>query len=154
MSDAPPERSRREAAAAPRQAWPDFAAARAWPEGAPAAVALAHRRDGTRIHVRVEPSALAAYQSLAVDSPMPDGARVVAWHETPRGQLLGGYLLEKRSGAWSAREIDAQGALVLGDAAACLRCHDLAPTDHLFGLANRSAGPPDAAGESLAPPPR
>lgn len=117
----------------PRVAWPDFDAARAWPEAAPPAVALAHRRDGSFVHVRVEPAALPAYLELAVDSPMPEGARLVAWHESPAGQLLDGYLLEKRAGTWSATVIDAHGSLVPGSRDACLRCHDMAPTDHLFG---------------------
>lgn len=79
---------------------------------------------------------------------MPEGARVIAWHETPAGRVLDGYLLEKRSGAWSAAVIDERGALVSGSHAACLRCHRMAPTDHLFG--RRSAtSPAPAPGESI-----
>jgi hypothetical protein len=136
MSDAPPEPvldAPSHVQPAPAALWPDFQAARDWPEAAPPARALAHRRDGTLIRVRVEPSALPAYQALAIEAPMPDGARVMAWHETTDGELLGGYLLEKREGIWSALEVDARGALVAGDRAACVRCHDMAPTDHLFG---------------------
>jgi hypothetical protein len=100
--------------------------------------ALAHRRDGTRIHVRVEASSLDAYRALAVDTLMPEGARVAAFHEAPSGQLLGGYVLEKRAGVWTALELDARGAQIPNDGAACLRCHDLAPTDHLFGVTSRA----------------
>jgi hypothetical protein len=132
----------------PRTVWADFAAARAWPAAAPPTRALVHRRDGALIHVRVEPAALDAYRALAVESPMPDGARVMAWHESLDGQLLGGYLLEKQRGAWRASEIDAQGALVPGDGAACIRCHDMAPTDHLFGL---SAPIAEGEGSGAAP---
>ncbi|HYQ16215.1 MAG TPA: hypothetical protein VEQ58_10675 [Polyangiaceae bacterium] len=132
------------------QPWADFAAARAWPEAAPPAPALVHRRDGALVHVRVEPAALAGYQALSVGSPMADGARVIAWHETIGGDLLGGYLLEKRAGTWSALELDARGVIVPGDHAACMRCHDMAPADHLFGP--RSANPP--ARESIDTPPR
>jgi hypothetical protein len=64
---------------------------------------------------------------------MPADARVVAWHESRSGSLRGGYLLEKRQGVWSAREIDGKGALVSSDPSLCLRCHQMAPTDHLFG---------------------
>ena len=81
---------------------------------------------------------------------MPDGARVIAWRETAGGQPLGAYLLSKRAGAWSAAELDSTGALVDGDHAACIRCHDMAPTDHLFGV-RRSAPPEHVAGESLDP---
>lgn len=130
----------------PRVAWADFDAARAWPEAAPPSRALSHRRDGTLIHVRVLPAALDAYRALAQESAMPDGARVMAWHESPSGQLLGGYLLEKANGAWKASEVDAAGALVPGDGAGCLRCHDMAPTDHLFGLGAALTG-----GESSSP---
>jgi len=150
MSDAVPEPKRVVAAEAPRVAWPDFAAARAWPEAAPAFVALAHWRDGTLIHVSVEPSALAAYRELSVESPMPEGARVMAWHEAPGGRLLGGYLLEKRAGAWAAHELDANGVLVTGDHAKCLRCHDMAPTDHLFGPRSAPPSTPTAAPASLS----
>jgi hypothetical protein len=94
--------------------------------------------------VRVEPPALDAYRALAVEKPMPDGARVMAWHESPQGQLLGGYLLEKRSGAWRASELDARGALVAGDGEACLRCHAMAPTDHLFGLPASASDAPNS----------
>ncbi|MES1186321.1 MAG: hypothetical protein ABUL60_21090 [Myxococcales bacterium] len=151
MSDAVPEKARAREVEAPRAAWPDFAAARAWPEAGPASVALAHRRDGTLVHVRVEPAALAAYRELSVEAPMPDGARVVAWHESPSGTLLGGYLLEKRSGAWAALELDANGALVVGDHARCVRCHDMAPTDHLFGLRSALRPAPSVSGESIVP---
>jgi hypothetical protein len=133
--------------------WADFARARAWPEAAPPALALVHRRDGTLVRVRVEPDGLEAYRNLSVDRPMPSDARVMAWHETGSGKLLGGYLLETRAGVWTAHEIDASGAVVPGSGAACLRCHEMAPTDHLFGLAPRAAGPP-SAGESIAPDPR
>lgn len=127
--------------------------ARAWPEAAPPVLALVHRRDGSLVRVRVEPTALQAYRNLAVDSPMPSDARVIAWHETSGGKLLGGYLLEKRAGVWAAQEIDASGGLVPGDGAVCLRCHEMAPTDHLFGLAPRPFAPA-AAGESNPPAPR
>jgi hypothetical protein len=91
--------------------------------------------------VRVEPHVLEAYRALAVESPMPDGARVMAWHESPQGELLGGYLLEKHAGRWSALELDARGAVVPDDLVRCVRCHDMAPTDHLFGLHGPSATP-------------
>lgn len=158
MSDAPPEPAEpSNEKSAPTPIWPDFQAALDWPEAAPAARALAHRRDGTLIRVRVEPSALPAYQALAIEAPMPDGARIMAWHETAAGELLGGYLLEKRQGTWSALEVDARGALIAGDHAACVRCHDMAPTDHLFGRraasstvsTGSSAGSLD--GESIKP---
>lgn len=129
-------------------AGPDFAAARSWPEGAPPAAALGHRRDGRIIQVRVEPTSLAAYQELSVDAPMPDGARVVAWHESPSGTLLDGYLLEKRAGAWSARLIDAQGRLVPGEPLGCLRCHDMAPHGR------RLPSAPPAGVESIHSAPR
>jgi hypothetical protein len=150
MSDAVPERTAATPVDTPRVAWVDFAAARAWPEAAAAFVALAHHRDGTLIHVSVEPGSLPAYRDLSVDAPMPDGARVVAWHEAPSGQLLGGYLLEKRAGVWSAREVDAKGALVVGDHSGCVRCHDMAPTDHLYGLRSAVA-PATVGGESIDP---
>lgn len=151
MSDAAPEKARPPVAEAPRLPWPDFAAARAWPEASAASVALGHRRDGTLIHVRVEPQALTAYRELSVETAMPEGARVVAWHETRAGALLGGYLLEKRSGAWVALELDAGGALVAGDHARCVRCHDMAPTDHLFGVRTPAAPAPSVSGESISP---
>lgn len=154
VSDAMPEAPRAsELAPPPRPAWPELQAARAWPEAAPAAVALVHRRDGSLVHVRVEPAALPAYLALAVDSPMPDGARVIAWHETPSGQVLDGYLLEKRAGAWSAATIDAHGALGTGSHSACLRCHEMAPTDHLFGRRSPPRAP-SVNVESIGAPPR
>lgn len=116
-----------------REPWLEFTNARAWPQAAPPFTATAHHRPGCVLEIRVEPSALAAYQGLAIDSPMPDGARVVAWRKTPDGQLSGGLELEKRGGAWSARELDAGGSVLQSDTASCLRCHDMAPTDHLFG---------------------
>jgi hypothetical protein len=151
MSDAVPEKTPEREIEAPRAPWPDFAAARAWPEAAPASVALAHRRDGTLIHVRVEPASLAAYHDLSVQTPMPDGARVIAWHESPSGTLLGGYLLEKRSGTWAGQELDATGAVVPGDRARCVRCHDMAPADHLFGPRSVPQPTPAVSGESIAP---
>jgi hypothetical protein len=152
MSDAAPEKAASQpAVVAPRTPWPDFAAARAWPEAAPASLSLGHRRDGTLIHVRVEPSALSAYRELAAEAVMPEGARIVAWHEAPTGALLGGYLLEKRAGVWSAQELDATGALLAGDHASCVRCHDMAPTDHLFGPRSTPPSSPALGGESLDP---
>lgn len=144
MSDAAPEPAPPPSALAPpRATGPDLAAARAWPEAAPPAIALVHRRDGTLIHVRVEPAFLPAYQQLSAESPMPDGARLVAWHVSPSGALLDGYVLEKRANLWSARVINAQGAPVHDDPPRCLRCHEMAPTDHLFGRPSASpAGPP------------
>lgn len=82
---------------------------------------------------------------------MPEGARVVAWHETPTGTLLGGYMLEKRGGAWAATELDAGGTLVPGDHARCVRCHDMAPTDHLFGVRQAPPAAPAVSGESIIP---
>jgi hypothetical protein len=140
---APPVEARREL-------WSSFVAARAWPEAAPSFVARVHRRDGTHVRVHVDPASLDAYRQLAVDSPMPAEARVVAWHETPVGELLGGYVLEKRAGTWSALEVDAAGQVVPGDRAPCLRCHELAPSDYLFGPPQSSA----SAGESPAALPR
>ena len=151
MSDAVPEKTREREVEAPRAPWPDFAAARAWPEGSPASVALGHRRDGTIVHVQVEPGALAAYRELSVETAMPEGARVVAWHESPSGTLLGGYLLEKHSGAWTALELGPNGALLSGDHARCVRCHDMAPTDHLFGPRSAPRPTPAVSGESIAP---
>lgn len=154
MSDAVPEEPSPELRADPPSlTWPDFAAARAWPEAGPPRVSLGHWRDGTLIHVRVEPSSLAAYRELSVESGMPDGARVVAWHETPAGVLLGGDLLEKRSGRWMASELNADGALAPGDHARCIRCHDMAPTDHLFGVGALAGAPPAASAgrESITP---
>ncbi len=151
MSDAVPEKAAPNVVETPRTPWADFATARAWPEATPATAALGHRRDGTLIHVRVEPSALTAYRELSADTVMPDGARVVAWHEAPTGALLGGYLLEKRAGVWSAQELDARGALVAGDHASCVRCHDMAPTDHLFGPRSTAPSGPALGGESLDP---
>ncbi|HEY6078332.1 MAG TPA: hypothetical protein VIW29_05990, partial [Polyangiaceae bacterium] len=101
ISSAGPDQAEAAAPAAPRQRWPDYEAARAWPAAGPPSTARGHRRDGSLLEVRVEPPALAAYQQLAVDSPMPEGARVLAWLRGPRGALLAGYLLEKRAGAWS-----------------------------------------------------
>jgi hypothetical protein len=73
---------------------------------------------------------------------MPDGARVIAWHQSQGGQVVDGYLLEKRAGVWVAAVIDEQGALQPASHPACLRCHDMAPTDHLFGPpANRPSTP-------------
>lgn len=155
VSDAVPERSSPARPPPPRPAWPDFEAARAWPAAAPATPARAHFRDGTLVRVHVEPPGLDAYRQLAIESPMPANARVVAWHETHAGQLRGGYLLEKRQGAWSAHEIDAAGALVPGDRIACLRCHEMAPTDHLFGVPQAPAVPAGATvPESISPSPR
>jgi len=151
MSDAVPEREHEAKVEVPPTPWSDFAAARAWPEASPASVALAHRHDGTLIHVRVEPNALDAYRELSTETAMPEGARVVAWHETSTGALLGGYLLEKRSGAWAALEIDAAGALVPGEHARCVRCHDMAPTDHLFGIRSAPRAAPSAGRESISP---
>lgn len=154
MSNAAPERAEPREAEAPRSQWSDYAAAREWPEAAPPAVAVGHRRDGALMRVRVEPSALAAYRDLAVESPMPPGARVVAWLEARGGQPLAGYLLEKREGVWAAQELDARGGLVASDAGLCLRCHQLAPTDYLFGLPAVGPSPPPAAprpAESIAP---
>ncbi len=118
-------------------------------------MSLGHRRDGTLVQVRVEPSGLAAYQDLSVEAPMPEDARVVAWHESPTGVLLGGYVLEKRSGTWRAFEVGGDGALVPGNFAPCVRCHDMAPTDHLFGIRAlaRPAAPAKGA-ELIAPAPR
>jgi hypothetical protein len=142
VSTATPELEHAPPPPPPRAPWVDFAAARSWPEAAPPRRALSHRRDGTLIHVRVEPGALEAYRALASESPMPDGARVVAWHESGGGELLGGYLLEKQGGAWRGSEIDARGALLGSDSDRCLRCHAMAPSDHLFGL--RSPGSAEA----------
>jgi hypothetical protein len=97
--------------------------------------------------VRVEPAALEAYHQLAVDHPMPDGARVIAWHESPEGQVLDGYLLQKQGGAWSAAVVDARGSLQVGNQLTCLRCHAMAPTDHLFG--RRAPEPPASSEESI-----
>lgn len=149
MSDAPAEVAPPAKLEAPRPTWQDFTAALAWPEAAPAMPALAHRRDGTLIHVRVEATALAAYRALAVDSLMPEGARIAAFHETPSGQLLGGYVLEKRAGVWTATELDARGAQIANDGVACLRCHDLAPTDHLFGVSSRAPSQAPSSGREL-----
>jgi hypothetical protein len=158
MSDAVPDKAAEPEAAPRGAAWPDFAQARAWPEAAAPTVALGHRRDGALVHVRVEPAALAAYRDLSVEAAMPEGARVVAWHESRGGTLLGGYVLEKRAGTWAGLELDADGALVLGDPARCLRCHDMAPTDHLFGVPAgappASSGPAPALGESTGVEPR
>jgi hypothetical protein len=135
--------------------WSDFAAARSWPEAGPAVRALVHRRDGALIHVRIDPAipeALNAYRALSAESAMPEGARVIAWHETPSGQSLGAYLLQKREGAWSALEIDRDGSVIPREAdgagAACMRCHDMAPTDHLFGRPEPTSTSPT---ESIAP---
>ena len=167
MSDAVPEREEPRAPQLATVPWSDFAAAQTWPEAAPPWRALAHRRDGTLIHVRIDPhvpESLAAYRTLPVESALPEGSRVIAWHETPAGGLLGGYLLAKRAGAWTALEVDARGSVIPGDRSSCMRCHDMAPTDHLFGPPGGlppaapslpSLAAPGALGlESIAPPTR
>ena len=152
MSDAVPEPASSARVVAARSVWPDFAAARAWPAASPPAVALGHRRDGTLVQVRVEPNGLAAYRELSVGSGMPDGARVAAWHETRAGAFLGGYVLEKRGGTWQGLEVGADGALLPGDSARCVRCHDMAPSDHLFGVrVDARPSAPAKSGESIAP---
>ena len=83
------------------------------------------------------------------------GGVLWAWQRSePGSEYLAGYLLEKRDGIWTAQELDARGGLVASDAGLCLRCHQLAPTDYLFGL--QAAAPPPAAGleESITPPAR
>ncbi len=135
-----------EPAAAPAKArpalatWPAFAQAQTWPEVAPPVPALQHYRDGTRIRVRVEPASAEPYRALATESPMPDGARVAAFHETPAGDLRGVYVLEKQNGAWTALSLDARGTALPVDTARCVRCHALAPTDFLFGVIARAPG--------------
>jgi hypothetical protein len=160
VSTAEPDREPSAPPAAPRVRWADYAAAQAWPEAGPPSTALEHRRDGSLIQVRVEPSALVAYRALTVETPMPEGARVLALLESPRGRLVGSYLLEKRAGSWTATELDAEGGVVPGDRSDCLRCHALAPTDHLFGLPRPAVAAPVGVGapaikasgeESLAP---
>jgi hypothetical protein len=151
VSDATPDAPAPAKVSVPHAVWPDFAAARTWPEAAPAVVALAHRRDGTRIHVRVEPPSIEQYRSLAVDAPMPEGARVAAFHESPSGELLGVSVLAKRAASWTALELDARGTVIAGDGAACLRCHDLAPTDHLFGVSSRLPGQPASPAQPAQP---
>jgi len=142
------------ASAASGQRRSAFAAALTWPEAAPPARSLVHRRDGSMLRVRIDPAipqALAAYRALSAESALPEGTRIVAWHETPSGGLLGGYVLEKRAGAWSALEVDEHGAVIPGDRTACVRCHDMAPADHLFGAPTgpNASGSPTA--ESIAP---
>lgn len=83
---------------------------------------------------------------------MPDGARVVAWHESAAGVLLGGYVLEKRAGSWQAFEVGGDGALLPGNFAPCVRCHDMAPTDHLFGVRAPARPAPPAKGAELIAP--
>lgn len=151
VSNAEPDREPSVVPRAPLARWPDYAAAQAWPEAGPPSVALEHRRDGSLIQVRVEPSALAAYRGLTVETPMPEGARVFAALTSVRGAPLGSYLLEKRGGSWSATELNAEGGVVPGDRADCLRCHALAPADHLFGLPRAPVAPPTGGEESLAP---
>jgi hypothetical protein len=141
VSSAGSESSTPKVPAPPRPPWPDFAQAKTWPEAAPPWTALGHFRDGTRVRVRVLPEVLTAYWALAAESPLPPDARVAAFHESPAGELLGAYVLEKRGGAWSALELDAQGGLVDGDPERCLRCHAQAPVDHLFGLGQRPEPP-------------
>lgn len=155
VSDAAPEPEPPRAAPPPGPAWSDFAAARSWPEAAPPMRALVHRRDGAHIHVRVDPAipgALAAYRALSTETAMPEGSRIIAWHETSSGQALGGYLLQKRGGVWSPLQIDAQGSVMPNDGerddSACMRCHDMAPTDHLFGTPHSSGS---VETESIAP---
>ena len=83
---------------------------------------------------------------------MPDGARVVAWHESPVGALLGGYVLEKRAGSWQAFSVAGDGALLPGNFSPCVRCHDMAPTDHLFGVRTLARPAVPAAGAELISP--
>jgi hypothetical protein len=151
VSTAEPDREPSARPEAPRVRWPDYAAAQTWPEAGPPSIALEHRRDGSLIQVRVEASALAAYRGLTVEAPMPEGARVMASLKSPRGAPLGSYLLEKRGGSWSAIELDAEGGVIPGDRGDCLRCHALAPTDHLFGLPRAAVAAPAGGEESLAP---
>lgn len=155
ISDAAPEPETQRATSLPAPRWSDFAAARSWPEAGPPVRALVHRRDGSLIHVRIDPAipeALTAYRALAAESAMPEGTRVIAWHENPSGESLGAYLLQKRKGAWSPLQIDREGIVIPieGDreGAACMRCHDMAPADHLFG-APKPAGASHA--ESIDP---
>ncbi len=118
--------------------WPDFADAKLWPEAAPPMPALGHRRDGTLIRVRIQPESLGAYRNLARESPMPEGARIIALLEAASGPLQAAYVLEKRGGKWLPTELDATGNVVASGDAACLRCHVQAPTDHLFGVTQRA----------------
>jgi hypothetical protein len=122
--------------------WPHFSAALGWPQAA-LLKTLGHHRYGAavRLRVRVAPSALSAYRDLATDAPMPSGAQVAALHESPEGELLSVFVLEKGAGGWTALELSARGVRVPSDGGLCLRCHVLAPSDYLFGLASRSAEP-------------
>jgi len=161
ISDAAPEPDAPRVVAPPGPRWSDFAAAQSWPEAAPPARALVHRRDGSLIRVRVDPAvpeALAAYRALSSESVLPEGTRIIAWHETAGGALLGGYMLAKRAGVWSALEVDEHGTVMPNDRNhdrdACVRCHDMAPSDHLFGAARPLLRPQTAVEESIGPAPR
>ncbi len=160
-SEPEPKPEQHRARPLPEPSWPDFSAALGWPQAA-LLKTLGHHRYGAavRLRVRVAPSALSAYRDLATDSPMPSGAQVAAFHEAPDGELLSVFVLEKGAGGWTALELSARGVRVPSDGALCLRCHVLAPSDYLFGLASRSAEPgsgvgPPAAGpaDSPVPPP-
>jgi len=89
--------------------------------------------------VRVNDAAK-SYGQLAASGPIPDGALIVQQHHVPGSDAVyGTFVMLRRGGdepSWELTVVDARGRVAArGALRSCLRCHQEAPHDGLFGPA-------------------
>lgn len=115
-----------------------------------------HDRERGFADVRVSPLARDAYIGLVSDSVLPVGSLVaLAFCDETRTRQRSVYAMQKDANGWQFLALDAAGRPDPEvDLTACVRCHEGAPADELFGLPRSAelAPPPPAPAEAAAVP--
>ena len=112
--------------------WSGYAEVQHWPPVNSAPFLSRGHRPEQQVDVRVNAAAAPSYAGLVTDTVFPEGSVLALLPHSGSGH---GYVMEKHSGTWSYRELDAQGGVVsAGQLRLCASCHAQAPADAVFGL--------------------
>jgi hypothetical protein len=115
-----------------------------------------HDRERGFADLRVSSFARDAYIGLVSDSVLPEGSLVaLVFCDETRTAQRSVYAMQKDANGWQFLALDAAGRPDPEvDLAACVRCHEGAPADDLFGLPRSAelAPPPLAPSETTAIP--
>jgi hypothetical protein len=110
-----------------------------------------HDRERGFADLRVSPVARDAYIGLVSDSVLPEGSLVaLVFCDETRTEQRSVYAMQKDAKGWQFFALDATGRPKPEvDLGVCLRCHEGAPADDLFGLPRSAELTPNPA--ALAP---
>jgi hypothetical protein len=130
----PASRPEAPAKASPVADW--FARSKDWPLASERPLPSAHLGRAHRAQIRVNPEASEAYRTLVADTAFADGTLLVEFLSDANTGANGPvFALERRAGAWTFWQLDAEGRVQeTGALPFCAGCHAGAPAAPVFGL--------------------